>query len=281
MESNKYYAGALLTITAISRAHADLLWMSDGSEVVFQDTVKITEASIPGGGQSYEGAVDPVVIYGSYQLPIDQQAYVSTEAEWVLLLPDHHSGRIDSDTPVILQGMVDGKYFAQFKQDQTHWLPASLGNNLIASGTGISTTIAELSQGGLHAQIEVGYVDAAGKPQIFTSNSDSLTGLPLLNLVNGVLAREPDATAVNLGAIEPSSALVNDDGIRASAILKSIFELPFSGLPICLDSLKQLTLKNISEIVIKHQKYMNQEAYIRVSDGSGNEVGFGYLSLRQ
>lgn len=281
MKLKSYILPVLVSMSSVL-SHADSLWMTDGSPVDFADTIEIEEAKTPEsllGGHVYEGAVDPLVVFGTYQLPVDESAYVSVEAEWVLILPDT-SGEIDLDTPVKLQGMIDGKYFAEFLENQTHWLPASIGNNLIASGPGIETTLRAILAGDVNATIELSYEDKWGLQQRFTSNSLSLAELPLLELVNGVLHRDGSVQYVNLGAIESSSAFVNAESIRTVAILRSVLELPTSGLPLSLESLTQLTLKNISKVIINHRKYMATYAEMKVTDASGNEIGSGYLSLQ-
>ncbi|GAA3936759.1 hypothetical protein [Litoribacillus peritrichatus] len=281
MKLKSYILPVLVSMSSVL-SHADSLWMTDGSPVDFADTIKIEEAKTPEsllGGHVYEGAVDPLVVFGTYQLPVDESAYVSVEAEWVLILPDT-SGEIDLDTPVKLQGMIDGKYFAEFLENQTHWLPASIGNNLIASGPGIETTLRAILAGDVNATIELSYEDKWGLQQTFTSNSLSLAELPLLALVNGVLHRDGSVQYVNLGAIESSSAFVNAESIRTVAILRSVLELPTSGLPLSLESLTQLTLKNISKVIVNHRKYMATYAEMKVTDASGNEIGSGYLILQ-
>jgi len=268
---------------AISSTSMADLWMTDGSTVVFEDTVKISEAMTPDdilGSQAYEGGIDPVVAIGSANLPVDKYSYVSVEAEWVIILPEDIDGPISLNTPVILQGMLDGKYFSEFSQNQSEWFSASLGNNLIAAGPGIPTTISNILLGGLNAHIDAYYKDDFGRDQFFTSSSESLKDLPVLELVNGVLERFPQTRYINMGAIESSSAFVNNDAIKAVAIIKSIAQLPWSGLPLNAESLKSLTLKNISRIITNFKKYMKNDAYIIVTDDQGYEYGEGLLSIQ-
>ncbi len=272
----------LFTIIAIasSKSMADTLWMSDGSTVEFQDTKKVAGVMIPDssfGDQAYEGAVDHDAYFGTYQLPVDVSSYVSVEAEWGVFLPADFSGVADEHTKVILQGVIDTKFFSEFLKDQTLWLPASIGNNLIASGEGIETTLGALKRGEIDAVINVRYQDVEGRDQEFSSNSQSLENLPLIELVNGVLNIDSSVNWVNLGAIEESSAFVNDKSIRTSAILRSIAELPLSGLPLCMDSIKLLTLKNISRHVINKGKYMAGGASMEVLDQNGDQVGDGHV----
>ncbi len=263
-----------------SQLYAESMWMSDGSTVEFEDTIKLDGVLTPDntlGSQSYEGAVDQNVFFGTYQLPVNASEYVSVEAEWAVLLPADFSGVADETTEVILQGMIDTKYFAQFLQNQLLWLPASVGNNLIASGPGINTTLGALQRGEVEAQIKLDYQDKYFRTQKFNSNSLSISGLPVVDLVNGALAIDSQISVINFGAIEESSAFVNSEDIKALAISKSIIELPLSGLPLTVDSIKQLTLKNISRHVKYLGKYMVSDATIEVLDSNGEVIGEGHL----
>jgi len=282
MKISKLISISLFGCAISSTSTADL-WMTDGSTVVFEDTVKISEAMTPDdilGSQAYEGGIDSVVAIGSANLPVDKYSYVSVEAEWVIVLPEDIDGPILLSTPVTLQGMLDGKYFSEFAQNQNEWFSASLGNNLIAAGPGIQTTISNILAGGLSAHIEAFYEDELGRDQYFTSSSESLKNLPVLELVNGVLNRFPQTRYINMGAIESSSAFVNNDAIKAAAIVKSLVQLPWSGLPLNAESIKSLTLKNISRIITNFKKYMKNDAFIVVTDDQGNEYGEGILSTQ-
>lgn len=282
MRINKFTLVSAVLLLCSSHAIAEL-WMTDGSTVIFEDTVKIEEAMAPEdifGSQPYEGAVDTDVNLGDFTAPADDSFYVSVEAEWVVILPDNVVAPVTTSTPVKLQGMMDGKYFSAFLENQTNWIPASIGNNLIASGPGIETTLGDLITGNIAASIDIYYQDKSGKDRFFTSDSTSLANLQIIELINGVLNRYPNVRYVNLGALESSSAFVNDEGIRTTAIVKSLAELPFSGLPLTIESLKQLTLKNISKIIINFRKYMKQDAVILVTDQHGNRVGEGIFNLQ-
>lgn len=272
----------LLTFPLTSFSYG-LLWMTDGSPVVFKDTQKLESVLTPAsilGQQPYEGAVDYLPAVGDTELLALQNHYVSLEAEWVLIKSDGFTSPVDSSTEVILQGMADTKFFSAFYENQGLWQPASIGNNVIAEGFGIKTTLGELANGEVNANLSIRYKDARGRQHEYKSNAQSISDLPLIEIINAVIDNNSDViTHINLGAIEDESAWVNLGSVRAIATLKALMSCAF--MFTCQSQpLPEQVLFSIANFLIIKDAYMAESAEIIMTDSQGNQQGGATITIQ-
>jgi len=271
----------LLLLSNLS--HADyLLWMTDGSPVEFSDTESLAPVMTPPSllePQPYEGALDYLPAIGDTELVADTRFFVSVEAEWVLIKPEGFSELVDENTEVVLQGMSDTKYFAAFLEHQDLWQPASIGNNVIAQGEGIKTTLGALARGEVNADVTLSYLDVRGRLHTFTSNSQSLATMPLIEFVNQVIRSHSEViTHINLGAIEAESAWVNLDAIRTVATLKALFSCAIR-FSCSHQPLPEQVLKQISMLLVKGNAYMKDVARLEMIHSSGKIKGEATITI--
>ena len=186
------------------------VWITDGSLPVFSDTTQL-EASHPvlaGLRTRYEGFVDPAVARGSLEiareLPGDA---LFVEAEWAIEFPDDGPPVTTPETEVVLQGLIEGKWMNRLLGTEA-WQPASVGNNVIAAGAGIRTTLGAL-EGDLAGEARLEYEsERAGRRTLLTRPAD-LRGHNILALVQEVVAIGEALDGINLGALGAESAVVN------------------------------------------------------------------------
>jgi hypothetical protein len=197
------------------------IWITDGSAAPFTDITRLsaTHSVSMGGEVSYKGALDENVPIGTTTLAMaDESDCFVPEAEWCVSFPDGITAFLDepaalnASTHVVLQGMIEGKWLNRLVGDLV-WKPASIGNNLLADGPGISTNIGAIEAGGLEGEIAIRYSCRAGERTQTASISD-LRGQNISGLARAVLehCREQHLTveAVNCGARGANSALVED-----------------------------------------------------------------------
>ena len=197
------------------------IWITDGSGAPFADIVALSarHRGMLGGDIPYKGALDEDVPVGNATVLAASSAdCLVPEAEWCICFPgDTAAFAADPDaltesTPIVMQGMIEGKWLNRLGQDRS-WKPASLGNNLLARGPGIAGTLASLEDGGMHGEIRVQYTCRAGSQTLTTVLAD-LRGQNLLGLARSVfgLCGEQELTveAVDCSAMGPASALVGD-----------------------------------------------------------------------
>jgi len=194
------------------------VWITDGSLPVFSDTTRLrTSHPVPPGlSTRYEGFVDPAVARGSLELSREQPDDVLfVEAEWYLEFPEGAPGEVSKSTPVLLQGLIEGKWMNRLLGTKA-WQPASVGNNVIAAGDGISTTLGGLADTGPQARIA--YTSERAGDQVFVARAADLRYHNILALVREVLATVPDVDGIDLGAIGEECAVVNEKRrVRAAA----------------------------------------------------------------
>lgn len=243
------------------------VWVTDGSLPVYSDTRRLSASHpvLAGLRTRYEGFVDPAVPRGSLevraQLPDDA---LFVEAEWYVAFPAGPPEHVSGDTPVVLQGFIEGKWMNRLLGTRA-WQPSSLGNNVIAAGPGIATTLGALD-GGLAAAARIVYRSVgAGRCTHATQGSD-LVGHNVLGLVADVLGGEP-VDGIDLGALGTGSAVVNEK----PRILRAA--LPF---PAPHRAKERLVTRALAEGLAIEP---GTAATLTVTDGAGNIVGEATLSL--
>jgi hypothetical protein len=197
------------------------IWITDGSGAPFGDIDPLPahHPATLGGDAAYKGALDESVPVGNATVFTEGVADCFVpEAEWCICFPGGTEAfvadpeALTESTPLVMQGMIEGKWLNRFDQDLT-WKPASLGNNLLAQGPGIPGTLASLEGGGMRGQIRVQYTCQAGV-QTNTATIGDLRGHNLLGLARAVFGycRERKLTleAVDCSARGLASALVED-----------------------------------------------------------------------
>jgi hypothetical protein len=197
------------------------IWITDGSGAPFGD-IAVLPASHPGmlgGDIRYKGALDESVPVGEAIVVTQNPAdCLVPEAEWCICFPDGTDAftadpdALTASTPVVIQGMIEGKWLNRIGHDLT-FKPASMGNNVLAAGPGIPGTLADLEDGQLQGEIRVQYPCWAGR-QVHTADLSDLRGHNVLGLARAVFGycREHGLTAqaVNCSARGPASSLLTD-----------------------------------------------------------------------
>ncbi len=198
------------------------IWITDGSVPVFSDTVRLTASHRGSFGlpTRYEGFVDPAVELGEATIsPESDDDVLVVEAEWTISFPDGVPAEVDPSTPVVLQGLAEGKWLNRLIGTRA-WQPASLGNNLLAAGSGIRTSLGALEMG-RPGTVQLSYERADGGRQTHSSPLEAVSGSNVLDLVREVLrvaAESGGVDAIDLGALGEQAAIVNEPArIKASA----------------------------------------------------------------
>jgi hypothetical protein len=214
------------------------IWITDGSLVPFSDVERLSAKHRGAFGLQvpYKGLVDPQVAQGSgVALELDPEDALCVEAEWCVTAPGGLRELVDEpqlltpDTPIVMQGLIEGKWLNRLLTSDA-WGPATIGNNLLARGPGISTTFGRIEAGRDAGRIDVVYGTAAGPVRRQSSDLRDLPGHDLLELVRAVLQRcraeQTPIDAIDLGAIGATAALVNEP-----ARMREAMRLPTIGLP--------------------------------------------------
>jgi len=197
------------------------IWITDGSPPVFSDTerLQVSHRGLFGLPIRYEGFVDPDVPIGTAEVVGDRPDDVLfAEAEWCVLL-DHPSAEPEDATPIVLQGLIEGKWMNRLLGTR-QWQPASIANNVLAAGPGIRTTLAALEQG-LAGETGVEYELAGGRRQVHVTTLADVRGENVPELVREVVrltaSRGEALDAIDLGAMGEQAAVVNERArIRAA-----------------------------------------------------------------
>jgi hypothetical protein len=248
------------------------VWITDGSLPVFSDTHRLAakHPALFGLKTRYEGFFDPAVERGSVELEAARvDDVLCLEAEWCVLM-DGLPERVDESTPVALQGLIEGKWMNRLLGTK-RWQPASVGNNLLADGPGIPTTLGAL-EGAAAGTIEIVYESVRGERRRHSSTVADLRGHNIVGLVGDVVdfcRRNGDhADAIDLGALGETAAVVNERArIKAAA----------RPLPLPHASKERLVRQAIADGLGMQS---GSEATIAVTDGSGARVGSGTLRWR-
>jgi hypothetical protein len=244
------------------------VWITDGSLPVFDDTTRL-EASHPvlaGMSTRYEGFVDPAVARGSLEVARERTGdALFVEAEWYVEFPDGIPLAVTADTEVVLQGFIEGKWMNRLLGTRA-WQPASLGNNVIAAGTGIRTTLGAL-EGDLIAAARIEYQSERRGRRIQVTRPADLRGHNMLGLVNGVLATEETLDGIDLGALGQESAVVNEKSRVLTAALP---------LPVAHQAKERLVWRALADGLAI---VPGTAATMTVTDGAGVIVGEARLLL--
>jgi hypothetical protein len=238
------------------------IWITDGSLPRFGDTTRL-QASHPaafGLVAAYEGAVDPEVPVGraAYRAARLDDAFFA-EAEWCIGFPDGRPDEVTAETEVVVQGLLEGKWLNRLLGTRA-WRPASIGNNLLAAGPGIRTTLGALPS--VDGWVRVSFPGG--------SHESSLADLARHNiraLVEEVLEAEPEVEWVDLGAFGPRSATVNEPA-----------RLKAAASPRPHRAKEKLIRQALADGV---GVPAGEEARLVVVDGRGDEVGAGTLVWRE
>ena len=186
------------------------VWITDGSVPVFSDTrrLKASHKGLLGLPVRYEGFVDPDVPRGSAAIDGSAGDVLFVEAEWFVAFRDGVPQTVDDSTAVALQGLIEGKWMNRLLGTRA-WQPASLGNNVLAEGPGIATTLGEL-EAGIQGETTIEYELAGGGPHVYRARASELVGQNILELVREVAGLGEELDAIDLGAIGDESATVNE-----------------------------------------------------------------------
>jgi hypothetical protein len=187
------------------------IWITDGSLPVFSDTTRLRTSHpvLAGLSTRYEGFVDPAVPRGEAEVPRERADDVLfVEAEWLVEFPDGIPAEATPQTPIVLQGFIEGKWMNRLRGTR-EWQPASLGNNLIGAGPGIATTLGAL-EGGLVAEARIAYESERAGARTHVTRVSDLRGHNVAALVREVLSLGEPVDGVNLGALGQESAVVNE-----------------------------------------------------------------------
>jgi len=204
----------------------------------------------------YKGAVDSTVYVGSASIvgaEPDDAFFV--EAEWCVLFPDgierylREPDQVTASTPVAMQGLIEGKWVNRFLGHLDEWRPASMGNNLLAAGPGIHTTLGEIEDGAA-GNVEIAYPCERDRNEIRTQRTDlaDLRGQNILALVREVLQVCRDAgdaiDGIDLSAMGESAAIVNERW-RFQQALQALGGLPNPPTPEALQRLAESVVRTI------------------------------------
>ena len=197
------------------------IWITDGSWPVFSDTTRLSakHPALFSLRTRYEGFVDPAVPRGTATVRAEREDdALYLEAEWAIEFRDGldrylaDPGLVDAATEITLQGMIEGKWMNRLL-GTTAWQPASLGNNLIAAGPGLSTSVGAL-EWGEGGSMRLSYRTAAGALRTHEAWVGDLRGHNAIGLIREVLracaAAGDGLDAINVGAVGERAAVVNE-----------------------------------------------------------------------
>jgi hypothetical protein len=273
----------------IGTAETVRIWITDGSLVPFADVTRLPAAhrGFLGLRATYKGCLDPAVPVGTATIggarPDDA---FFPEAEWCVLVPGGRGqpAAVDEATPVVLQGLIEGKWLNRLLGTSA-WRPATLGNNLLAAGHGIATTLGAIERGEVAGEVAVAYryrADGQERTRVQRTTLADLRGQNILGLVRAVLrvcAQAGQALeGVDCSALGETAAVVNErPRLRAG--------LRFAHLPL-LNPLNLLRRRAVAERVIAgildegHGAPPGEAVRVTTRDQAGQIVGEGALTWR-
>jgi hypothetical protein len=244
------------------------VWITDGSLPVFSDTTRLQTAHpvLAGLQTRYEGFIDPAVARGTLEVARKDAADVLfVEAEWCVEFPEGVPTGVSAETPIVLQGMIEGKWMNRLLGTRA-WQPASIGNNVLAVGPGIRTTLGSLDDD-LGGEVRIAYESARGGWREHVSRSADLAGHSLRALVEEVLALGQPLDAINLGALGLEAAVVNEKKRVLTAALP---------LPLAHQAKERLVWRALADGLGLR---VGEPARLTVFDRTGSLVGGATLAL--
>ncbi len=265
-------------------AESIAVWLSDGSGAPFVD-VHALDATHPGFmGQpvAWQGWVDSGVPVGEAQLIVGADDRFVPEAEWCvsLLDPDLDSARIDGSTAVVLQGLIEGKWLNRLR-DTLAWQPASVGNNLYATGRGIRTTLAAVEageQGEVVVRYWYGEEEQERRQRALLA---ALVGHNIPGLVRAVLQHGRSAgmvvQAIDCAAIGREAAVVNESDRVQGALQASGLRPADLTTPTAWQRVGNALIDSIIEDGLAARP--GRAITLQVFDQMGQECGHGELLL--
>lgn len=234
------------------------IWMTEGSPAVVADLrqLETVHPTLLGMPARYKGTVDRDVYVGWATInAAEPEDALFAEAEWCVLFPEgiepylHDPEHVTASTPVALQGLIEGKWLNRFLGHLDVWQPASVGNNLLAAGPGILTTLGALDDGAA-GEVGIVYTCERNGQQARTQRTTlaDLRGQNILALVREVLtvcreAGEP-IEGVDLSAVGETAAVVNERW-RFQHALQAMGGLPSPPTPEALRHLAESVVRMI------------------------------------
>ena len=243
-------------------------WITDGSLPVFSDTTRLhtSHPVLAGVRTRYEGFVDPAVGRGLLEVARERAGdALFVEVEWCVEFPDGIAAPVDEQTPIVLQGFLEGKWMNRLLGTR-EWKPASMANNVLAAGEGIATTLGALADG-VECEARVEYESVGAGRRTHVTRGADLRGHAARALVAEVLGLGEQLDAINLGALGAASAVVNEQERVMTAALP---------LPRPHAAKERLVWRALAEgIAIRP----GEAASLVVRDGRGAVVGEATLVL--
>jgi hypothetical protein len=269
------------------------LWMTDGSPAVVADLrqLETVHPTLLGTTALYKGTIDPAVYVGTETIVAQQpEDALFAEAEWCVLFPDgiepylRDPDRVTASTPVVLQGLIEGKWLNRFPGHLDAWQPASMGNNLLAAGPGIRTTLGALEDGP-PGEVEITYTYLReGQPKVRGQRArlEDLRGQNILSLVREVLrvcrAAGEAIEGIDLSAVGESAAIVNERW-RFQHAVQAIGGMPS---PPTSEALRRLAESVVHDILAEGPSPSPGEPIrIVTRDAVGAVVGEGALTWQR
>ena len=269
------------------------IWMTDGSPAVVADLRQLDtpHPTLLGMPARYKGTVDPAVYVGSATIDADHpEDALFAEAEWCVLFPEgiepylRDPEQVTASTPVALQGLIEGKWLNRFLGHLDVWRPASIGNNLLAAGPGIQTTLGALDDGA-SGEVEITYTyhrDAQALVRTQRTRLADLRGQNILALVREVLTvcREAGESieGIDLSAVGEAAAVVNERW-RFQQALQAMGGLPSPPTPEALQRLAESVVRAILAEGISAEPGVPIRILTR--DAAGAVVGEGALTWQR
>lgn len=279
-----------LTETSNRAPDSVRVWISDGSPVPFTDLdqLPVSHPTAFGVAARYKGTIDPLVPVGLTTVRAMQadDCFVP-EAEWCITFPGgiesyvREPGRVSPETPVRLQGMIEGKWLNRLI-GTTEWGPSSLGNNLLAVGPGIITSLGALDQDA-EGEIIITYPlpdNGAERRRVQRTSIADLHDQNILDLVRAVLRRCGEnghgIDWIDLSAMGMDAAVVNEPDRLAAAVAG----LDDPSMPPTMEWFQRVVARVVQSIVADQLLVvLDSTVTMTVRDGSGVAVGQGELTV--
>lgn len=265
------------------------VWLTDGSGAPVTDLHALAaKHPSPFGLMPYRGAIDDAVPVGDATVAAERPDDVLfPEAEWCLSFPDGPQRYladpqgVTSDTPVVFQGLIEGKWINRLG-DTLEWQPASIGNNLLASGPGLRTTLGAI-EAGAAGEVAVTYrYTRAGQELVRTQRAalSGLRGQNALDLIRAVLdhcrANGRSIDWIDFSAVGPEAAIVNEPA-RLQAAMRAAQVAPAEMLTAA--GFRRLAPHLVRDILSEGIGIPpGTPCQISVRDGAGQTVGEGQLT---